>query len=111
MAFGLAEVNIGGKGLQGREGLVELGRALESKGMSKYPKLHSIFKVQVPHMQEARFNSRWEPTISRLKGFVFFLVRAQRVRKIVPRIPESQLQAQAFGSVDQTDDRRKLSMQ
>ena len=40
-----------------------------------------------------------------------FLVRAQRVRKIVPRIPESQLQAQAFGSVDQTDDRRKLSMQ
>ena len=72
MAFGLAEVNIDEKGLQGRERLVELGRALESKGMSKYPKLHSSFKVQVPHMQEARFNSRWEPTISRLKWVCVF---------------------------------------
>ena len=46
MAFGLAEVNIDGKGLQGRERFGRAWKSLESKGMSKYPKLHSILRCR-----------------------------------------------------------------
>ena len=51
-------------------------------------------------MQEARVNSRCNDDLEPKVCWT------GNESSIVPRISESQVQAQAFGSVDQTDDRR-----
>ena len=83
-----------------------------SYGFELLPKLFQI-KLQVPHMQEARFNSRWRgmDLEAPVCGFIFSYFFLVEKVQVCLECRVSKGQAQAFGSVDQADDRRELSTQ